>query len=59
MQELSETIYCAWGEMDDRIKKGQPELPADRTSGAPMRANQFRLRFASLAYALLGGLHRA
>jgi Transposase DDE domain group 1 len=36
----------------------QLDLFADRTSAATMRANQLRLWFASMAYALLSALRR-
>lgn len=55
---LYETIYCARGEMENRIKECQLDLFADRTSAATMRANQLRLWFASLAYVLLCALRR-
>jgi Transposase DDE domain group 1 len=57
-QSLYETIYCARGEMENRIKECQLDLFADRTSAATMQANQLRLWFASLAYVLLCGLRR-
>jgi Transposase DDE domain group 1 len=56
-QYLYEAIYCARGEMENRIKECQLDLFADRTSAATMRANQLRLWFAS-AYALLCALRR-
>ena len=55
---LYEKLYCARGEMENRIKECQLDLYADRTSTATMRANQLRLWFASFAYALLCGLRR-
>jgi hypothetical protein len=57
-QSLYETIYCARGEMENRIKECQLDLFADRTSAATMQANQLRLWFASLAYVLLCALRR-
>jgi Transposase DDE domain group 1 len=57
-RRLYETVYCARGEMENRIKECQLDLFADRTSAATMRANQLRLWFASLAYVLLCGLRR-
>ena len=57
-RRLYETIYCARGAMENRIKECQLDLFADRTSAASMRANQLRLWFASLAYVLLCGLRR-
>ena len=55
---LYETVYCARGEMENRIKECQLDLFADRTSTATMRANQLRLWFASMAYVLLAALRR-
>jgi len=46
-QHLYEAIYCARGEMENRIKECQLDRFADRTSAATMRANQLRLWFAS------------
>src|SRR6266436_3595100 len=40
---LYEKIYCARGDMENRIKECQMDLFADRTSAATMRANQLRL----------------
>ena len=57
-RHLYEKIYCARGEMENRIKECQLDLFADRTSAATMRANQFRLWFASMAYVLLCALRR-
>jgi hypothetical protein len=57
-RRLYETIYCARGEMENRIKECQLDLFADRTSAATMAANQVRLWFASFAYVLLCGLRR-
>jgi hypothetical protein len=55
---LYERVYCARGEMENRIKEQQLDLFADRTSAATTRANQLRLWFASFAYALLEALRR-
>jgi hypothetical protein len=55
---LYERVYCARGEMENRIKEQQLDLFADRTSAATMRANQLRLWFASFAYVLLEALRR-
>jgi len=52
-RDLYERVYCARGDMENRIKEQQLYLFADRTSAATMRANQIRLWFASLAYTLL------
>jgi len=55
---LYEKVYCARGEMENRIKECQLDLYADRTSTNTMRANQLRLWFASMAYVLLCALRR-
>jgi hypothetical protein len=55
---LYEMIYCARGEMENRIKECQLDLFAGRTSAASMRANQLRLWLASMAYVLLSALRR-
>jgi hypothetical protein len=55
---LYEVQYCGRGEMENRIKEQQRFLFADRTSAATMRANQLRLWFSSVAYALLQALRR-
>ena len=57
-QPLYEVLYCARGEMENRIKEQQLMLFADRTSAATMRANQLRLTFSSVAYVLLAALRR-
>jgi hypothetical protein len=57
-RRLYETIYCARGEMENRIKECQLNLFADRTSTATMAANQLRLWFSGFAYMLLCGLRR-
>jgi len=44
--------------MENRIRECQPDLFADRTSSATMRANQLRLWFAAMAYVLLCALRR-
>ena len=57
-RRLYERLYCQRGEMENRIKECQLDLFADRTSTRAMRANQLRLRFASMAYVLLCALRR-
>jgi DDE family transposase len=57
-RRLYQKVYCARGEMENRIKECQLDLFADRTSAATMRANQLRLWFASMAYVLLCALRR-
>jgi hypothetical protein len=55
---LYEDVYCARGEMENRIKEQQLGLFADRTSAATFRANQLRLYCSSVAYVLLASLRR-
>ena len=55
---LYEDVYCARGDMENRIKEQQLDLFADRTSAATMRANQLRLYLSSAAYMLLHALRR-
>ncbi|MCK9988955.1 MAG: hypothetical protein AzoDbin1_05427 [Azoarcus sp.] len=55
---LYETLYCARGDMENRIKEQQLALFADRTSTATLRANQLRLWFSSMAYVLMAQLRR-
>jgi hypothetical protein len=56
-QTLYEELYCARGEMENRIKE-QFSLFADRVSSETMRANQLRLYLSSMAYVLVCGLRR-
>jgi len=53
---LYEDLYCARGEMENRIKEQQMCLFADRTSCQTMRANQLRLWLSAVAYTLLRAL---
>lgn len=57
-KDLYERVYCARGEMENRIKEQQLYLFADRTSAAKMQINQLRLAFSSVAYTLLAELRR-
>jgi hypothetical protein len=50
-QDLYEKLYCARGEMENRIKE-QMCLFADRLSTDEMKGNQLRLYFSALAYTL-------
>jgi hypothetical protein len=56
-QQLYEDLYCARGDMENRIKE-QFVLFADRVSAATMRANQLRLYLSVMAYLLVCGLRR-
>jgi hypothetical protein len=51
-QTLYEDLYCARGEMENRIKEQQLFLFADRTSTHALRSNQLRVLFSTMAYAL-------
>src|SRR5215475_8550312 len=55
---LYEVLYCARGEMENRIKEQQLELFADRTSTKYLKANQTRLWFSSIAYVLMNETRR-
>jgi hypothetical protein len=57
-RHLYEKVYCARGEMENRIKECQLDLYADRTSAKTMRANQLRLWLASIAYVLVCAVRR-
>lgn len=50
---LYEDVYCARGEMENRIKAQQLQLFADRTSTHWMRSNQLRVYFSAFAYVLM------
>jgi hypothetical protein len=56
-QALYEELYCARGDMENRIKE-QFSLFADRVSAETMRANQMRLYLSTMAYILVSGLRR-
>ena len=58
MQRLYDRLYCARGEMENRIKEQQLDLFADRTSCHGWWANQFRLLLSSLAYTLIEAIRR-
>jgi len=55
---LYSELYCARGEMENRIKEQQLYMFADRTSCNKLIANQFRLLLASSAYVLMNELRR-
>jgi len=56
-QKLYEELYCARGDMENRIKE-QFVLFADRVSAESIRANQLRLYLSAMAYVLVCGLRR-
>ena len=55
---LYEVLYCARGEMENRIKEQQLMLFADRTSCHDFLANQFRLLLSAAAYVLVEAVRR-
>lgn len=57
-RSLSEDLYCARGEMENRIKEQQLELFADRTSTHFLKSNQLRLWMSGVAYLLMNELRR-
>jgi hypothetical protein len=56
-RELYEKLYCARGEMENRIKE-QMCLFAYRLSTEEMKGNQLRLYLSALAYTLVEALRR-
>lgn len=57
-QELYERVYCARGEMENRIKEQQLGLFSDRTSCHGWWANQFRVLLSAAAYVLMETIRR-
>ncbi len=57
-RNLYEKVYCARGEMENRIKEQQLYLFSDRTSSKDWLANQFRLLLSGIAYTLLEAIRR-
>jgi len=57
-RQLYERVYCARGEMENRIKEQQLGLFADRTSCHGWWSNQLRLLLSSAAYVLLETIRR-
>jgi len=57
-QQLYDEIYCARGDMENRIKEQQLDLYADRTSCHNWWPNQLRLMLSSLAYVLFDHIRR-
>lgn len=52
-EELSERVYCARGQMENRIKEQQGDLFGERLSSHGFAANQLRLWLSAFAYALM------
>lgn len=57
-QALYDEVYCARGEMENRIKEQQLMLFAGRTSCHKFLANQFRLLLSAAAYVLVEAVRR-
>ncbi len=57
-ETLYTEVYCARGDMENRIKEQQLGLFADRTSCHAWWPNQFRLLLSSLAYVLMETIRR-
>ncbi len=58
VQHLYDKLYCARGDMENRIKEQQLDMFADRTSCSAWWPNQFRLLLSSMAYTLLEAIRR-
>lgn len=56
-QRLYEELYCARGDMENRIKE-QYSLFAGRVSAATLQANQLRLYLSAAAYVLMSAFRR-
>ena len=57
-QKLYDKVYCARGDMENRIKEQQLDLFADRTSCHNWWSNQLRLMLSSFAYVLYEHIRR-
>jgi hypothetical protein len=57
-KSLYDKLYCARGDMENRIKEQQLDMFADRTSCHHWWPNQLRLLFSTLAYTLIEALQR-
>ena len=56
--ELYEKVYCARGEMENRIKEQQKQMFGSRTSCHDFLANQLRVTLAAAAYTLVKHMRR-
>ena len=52
-RHVYEDVYCARGDMENRIKEQQLSLFADRTSTSRMQSNQLRLYCSTIANAIM------
>ena len=57
-KQLYDKLYCARGDMENRIKENQLDMFGDRTSCKRWWPNQFRLLLSSLAYTLIEAIRR-
>ena len=57
-RHLYTKVYCARGDMENRIKNQQLDLFADRASCTRFWSNQFRQLLSGLAYTLIEALRR-
>lgn len=57
-QYLYDSVYCARGDMENRIKEQQLDMFSDRTSAHLWWTNQFRLLLSGLAYCLVEAIRR-
>lgn len=57
-QRLYDSVYCARGDMENRIKEQQMDMFSDRTSAHYWWTNQFRLLLSGLAYCLVETIRR-
>ncbi len=57
-QYLYDSVYCARGDMENRIKEQQMDMFSDRTSAHNWWTNQFRLLLSGLAYSLVEAIRR-
>lgn len=57
-KHLYEDVYCARGDMENRIKEQKLGLFSDRTSCHEWYSNQLRLLLSSLAYVLMETIRR-
>ena len=57
-RRVDEQLYCARGEMENRIKEQQLDLFADRTSTHHLKSNQLRVWLAGVGYVTLNALRR-
>jgi len=57
-QALYDKLYCARGDMENRIKESQLDLFSDRTSCNALYANQYRLLVSAIGYVLINEVRK-